>query len=1249
MSSRYFELPKGGECIVEIPHDARFSFTHKRKRVAHTYSSHAAAIAAYQAKLQALIEEDSVELTPWFTFASHARRYHVRIPTSRRFTRIDLHTERRTTRTYDTVRQALNAYNAWMRKQHAQGLRHVPCTWQEFARHPGPPWVEHTTDRHYFAHEDDPSHEFGPEMHLRTDGRVKSAMFQVDSTLDHFRIQYDEDGTWTHLSLRMTGLAQGASLILNPDATISQLSYQSACEGRTTALWLMSESSGKINEWTHNGLDADQHKHGIWWLFNDSGYMIKLTYLHGQLTHKSAYRPTSHTLSEEVLYLDDGSISITHYADDGETVEVQGTQNVRRQWLYKDTFHEKDGSLWLSETYTYDASAHMTSKTIVSESSKSPGSWIHTEFTYDSTGAKIATARHTHPAMTLLARWHVTPDECTHYEIFHDDGLTLYKCYTEDRDDTLTGTFDVFDAQGQRAKRFTFHDMDPHANAKRAAPRFIFISSTTPHAVTLDVPGTQDECSKLIAQVESLYARSYSLKGPWVELKHHSHTHRVKLRVPMAPGLERVHIHGDTLKPQRAQAFESLHLTRLAYNTELSDLLDQGWQHVTPDVPFTWPYQGPEFALLDYTPHDDQELTQRTGYIAIDDLSKETFHGPYRERYHDSNIVDAVHLHGVQIGWKVGYSEHGVITLAQETLRNENNGWFVNFDERGLIKVAGRYERGDKRDVWQAGGGDSLTFEARPVQDPAHPTWATHVTYFHADDITPHKRGHRDAHRKAQGAWEFFDESGKLKSITDFKHGDPTSFLYMDHEGVPHQEKIPHAIYVTTHERSALGALERKGGRPSRPSDTEHIRVTHPCLKLWFTPDSKRLEVGGFIDEDTLYHYTKHVYGPATHHTALGFDEAFGLARELCQVDACTRARWLELCALVERMYALHGTQFVEELLPYIITQTRSWPTSHRMAPWLWINKFITHALPVEALHMISSLSLSAAMNAPYYHNERTPLLIAWLGSLPENTPSLDGLHISFRHGVIHALEHANAREPDPRFHAKTSVEPMVRWNHGTLDDILQSKIAARLRVLDMSHSLPLWDYHTNFKGATVGRSADLCRISHALQSPDHIEVLDLAGSDFAERVTCVTLPHLKALNVGLANPLGTPQLNALSRATPALEALHIVPHCIGWLLGEPLPEEDEDYADNIGRYWSIYDSDWNAGRYEIQESALHGLLAGHPGLKHLVIQRYYAQSPVLTQAHRTHPELHITDYPAHLELVEEFASDWALHFDVNG
>ena len=334
------------------------------------------------------------------------------------------------------------------------------------------------------------------------------------------------------------------------------------------------------------------------------------------------------------------------------------------------------------------------------------------------------------------------------------------------------------------------------------------------------------------------------------------------------------------------------------------------------------------------------------------------------------------------------------------------------------------------------------------------------------------------------------------------------------------------------------------------------------------------------------HHYGDELYDVSDEHPKESFEELFGEARALAQKGP-SRERFVELCRVIEAASTRDPERVTMELIPYLLEVLDEWPSRVRMAPWLWINRLILGALPVEALQLVSALSLTAAATGHYLSTPHYPLLLRWLETYPEDGPAPEGISLSFRDEVAEALQQTCEAEPHARYCPDGELDFDQTFHIDEWDLLLSSPLLREVRVLDLSWTPTRYDFWWDYQGILDGRGMTLAEVASNVPSR-RLEVLDLWGQ---ARETSSQLgrslkdPHkilssLRALNLGGGHPIGDAAARKLATRCTSLERLDLRPGEAGQLLdGYDFDEWEEGSGRDsiygrIHEHWNVYSND---------------------------------------------------------------------------
>lgn len=373
----------------------------------------------------------------------------------------------------------------------------------------------------------------------------------------------------------------------------------------------------------------------------------------------------------------------------------------------------------------------------------------------------------------------------------------------------------------------------------------------------------------------------------------------------------------------------------------------------------------------------------------------------------------------------------------------------------------------------------------------------------------------------------------------------------------------------------------------SRWSDEEPLEIRR--VGWWFeqsisgqTTRAQRFESGTY---DVSVDHCFDVQTPSLAPEA--FDAFFGEARSLAS-QSPSREQFLKICGLVERASEQDAARAAAELIPYLEQVVSAWSPRIRFAPLLWITRLIRGALPVEALSLVSALSLTAAVTTHYLSSQNYPLLLRWLDTYPEDGPTLVGISMSFRDDVASALAAAKNGQPE-LYHPDGDLE-LDEDFHLNEDDyplVFGSALFREVRVLDFSWEPTRQDFDRDDQGILDGRGLTVGDVMAFVPHPEHVEVLDLWGqlNEPGDQVRGYRSSGLKKgalgglveLNVGGGHPVGETGLQHIASLCPNLERLSIRPgHAGNLLVGYDFDEWEEGSGRDsvygrIHEHWRVY------------------------------------------------------------------------------
>ncbi|MEM7152781.1 MAG: hypothetical protein AAF799_08060 [Myxococcota bacterium] len=298
------------------------------------------------------------------------------------------------------------------------------------------------------------------------------------------------------------------------------------------------------------------------------------------------------------------------------------------------------------------------------------------------------------------------------------------------------------------------------------------------------------------------------------------------------------------------------------------------------------------------------------------------------------------------------------------------------------------------------------------------------------------------------------------------------------------------------------------------------------------------------------------------------------------------REAFLEICTRVEQRAVLEPDQ-ATALVTRLIGPLQSWPSRIRAAPLLWVNRLIRGALPLEALHLVRALSLTAAVAAGHRQSVHYPLLLRWLADYPETGPRLEGVSMSFRQDVATSLQAAMAGQPEV-FHPAGDLDfdQTFHLDHDDHDTFFGSALLRDVRVLDLSFEPTRCHFGYQSQEVLDGRGLSLVDVMSRVHSSD-LEVLDLWGqcstvtgqvlrirtSNKERAAVKAKLAKLRALNVGGGHPVGDDGVRAIASLCPSLERLSLRPGEAGAVLSLDWAAYDEAEQAYLLSDWQVEES----------------------------------------------------------------------------
>ena len=597
------------------------------------------------------------------------------------------------------------------------------------------------------------------------------------------------------------------------------------------------------------------------------------------------------------------------------------------------------------------------------------------------------------------------------------------------------------------------------------------------------------------------------------------------------------------------------------------------------------------------------------GYILRDDVDELVWHGPRRDSHGDGRVTEAIFVGGKPQGWVTTVDAQGRWLALESVHDGELDG--ASFElcaETGAITSFTFARKGQRSmQAWTM------------AQSEVTPQIATYTK------PTAGVGARKDIH--------FFEADGSQRDAT-----------YVDDELVHQIEYDAEGLLVREtsgeDERSQEETVSRDG---SMILKQVHAPAREDDAGYWFELDERGRPVEGGHMGHNSWSRTRFIYDRGfydfgrVYKSKASWNQLFSAARGAL-LGEISRPRWLGLCRAIEEAGALYPERFVDEMFPYVRAHVSRWPERIRVAPPLWINRFIAHALPVEVLHLVSAISLTAALPGHYIDDGmRVPLLFAWLAQMPDDAPTVKGLRLCYRQDYCEMIAEADRFELDPRFRAGAVAPNTYHYDEEILGAILGAPCFRELEHLDLSFDQFVADDHNRVTLATVGRYL----------ATDSLRVLDLHGHPGrGEQGVVGGLRHdaeglagLKVLNLGGGNPLGASELQDLFGHMPALESLCIVPGATGEHLGTAYQQLEQSQREELQRY-GIYQREFEA--FTCSPEQLRDLL-GSCKLEQLSMPAFYRTSGYKNAiAAREEAEISFFDPGAQVAS----RADWSAAFD---
>lgn len=644
------------------------------------------------------------------------------------------------------------------------------------------------------------------------------------------------------------------------------------------------------------------------------------------------------------------------------------------------------------------------------------------------------------------------------------------------------------------------------------------------------------------------------------------------------------------------------------HNRLVGELI-QGGATPRPDVLFER-YAPPTSACaLVHLELSGEDGAQIDGYILREERDALIWHGPRRDSRGDGRVTEAVFVGGKPQGWVTTVDAQGRWLALESVHDGELDGAaFELCAETGAIT--------------------SFTF-ARKGQLSTQ-AWTTAQVRITPQIVTYTKP---TAGVGAKKEIHFFERDGSLRDAT-YVDGELVHQVDYDAEGLLVRETSGEDEGSQEETISRDGSMILKQVRaPVREDDTGY----------WFELDERGRPVEGGHMGHNSWSRTRFIYDRGfydfgrVYKSKASWNQLFSAARGAL-LGEISRPRWLGLCRAIEEAGALYPERFVDEMFPYVRAHVSRWPERVRVAPPLWINRFVAHALPVEVLHLVSAISLTAALPGHYIDDGmRVPLLFAWLAQMPEDAPTVKGLRLCYRQDYCSMIEEADKFELDPRFRAG-SIEPNTyHYDEEILGAILSAPCFRELEHLDLSFDQFVTDDHNRVTLATIGRYL----------STNSLRALDLHGHPGRGERGVVGglqsgaggLAGVERLNLGGGNPLGAAELEELFGHMPSLASLCVVPGATGEYLGATYQQLGQSQREELQRY-GVYQREFEA--FTCSPAQLRDLL-GACKLEQLSMPAFYRTSDY-KNALAAREEAEVSFFEPGEQVTSR--ADWSLAFD---
>lgn len=370
------------------------------------------------------------------------------------------------------------------------------------------------------------------------------------------------------------------------------------------------------------------------------------------------------------------------------------------------------------------------------------------------------------------------------------------------------------------------------------------------------------------------------------------------------------------------------------------------------------------------------------------------------------------------------------------------------------------------------------------------------------------------------------------------------------------------------------------------------------------------------------------------------FNMLFGSMRSQAAGDA-SRQSFLSICKIVEDAALIFPDRTKDELIPYLTDSLSTWPSSIRQAPLMWIQLLAYNALPLEALHLVSALVLTPAMVDHSYENPDYERLITWFKSIPEDSPTLDGLSMSY----LYSPRYEWAKDKrNKMFHAVSQYESRNETYYHDSDDLhllLGSPLSRELKVFDAAFDDSYYGPWQSEYSALDGRDLEVSTVFEHIPSTQ-LEAINLSNhvTSFDDLRLSETHPALKVLSMGGIFPPTDKTIANLVKAFPNLETLSYPSGTVSSVYDEDFDFDGYDYD---GRVWNFYKASDRNGRYLTTKGvkALNKLKA----LKNFYFSSPYGEESENLYGQKSDKALESLD--ARIENITWGAPDvWSSYFD---